>query len=125
MAYHVKVWSNRVAKVKIIKRSIIYCLMILGFLGITSSVMATRFQLKPAGDNLYGEIQVTTVQSDDEFSKIARRYDVGYYELVEANPEVDPDHLIPGTVLIIPTQFLLPPVHREGIVINLANMRLY
>jgi len=56
---------------------------------------------------------------------VARDYDVGYTELLEANPGVDPQHLRPGTVLVIPNQFVLPNAPRQGIVINLPEMRLY
>ncbi len=99
--------------------------MLLSLILVTTPAMALRFQLKPEGDDLYGEIQVASVQAGDDFSAMARRYDVGYYELAAANPEVDVEHLVPGTVLVIPSQFLLPHIVREGIVINLANMRLY
>jgi L,D-transpeptidase ErfK/SrfK len=107
------------------KKFIFYCLFLCGFLVIANAALASRFLLKPEGDDLYGEIQVASVQVGDDFAAIARRYDVGYYELVASNPEVDVDHPAPGTVLIMPTQFLLPHVPRHGIVINLASMRLF
>lgn len=101
------------------------CLLLSSLLGVMTPAMALRFELKPEGDDLYGEIQVASVQAGEDFSTVARRYDVGYYELAAANPEVDVEHLVPGTVLVIPSQFLLPHMKREGIMINLANMRLY
>ena len=90
-----------------------------------NSVFSIRLPLPPSGDDLVGQIQFTAVHEGDTFSAIAERYGVGYYQLVEANPAVDPDQLQPGTILIVPTQYLLPPVPKNGIVINLAAMRLY
>lgn len=89
------------------------------------SVWALKFPLPANHDDLFGRIQMTRVEPDDDFSSIARRYDVGYYELLEANPGVDTDTPNPGTVLIIPSQYLLPNVPRKGIVINLVAMRLF
>lgn len=91
----------------------------------TASSLALRFSLPEKGSDLFGKIQFASVQKGYSFAKIARQYDVGYFELVEANPEVDPNQLLPGTALIIPTQYLLPHVSRNGIIINLATMRLY
>lgn len=106
------------------KRGIVFsfCLMSLIF---ATSAFALRFPLLQKGHDLFGSIQVASVQAGDDFSAIAARYDVGYYELAAANPEVNPEHPMPGTVLIIPTQFLLPKMPQHDIVINLASMRLY
>lgn len=45
--------------------------------------------------------------------------------MVAANPGVDPWLPGVGTEVIIPTRFVLPPGPREGVVINLAEYRLY
>lgn len=85
------------------------------------------FDLPKPGYSLVGEIQTTQVISDDEdFSSIAEKYDIGYYEMYEANPGVNPDNPPIGTVLIIPTQYILPTeLKKNTIVINLVEMRLY
>jgi|WetSurMetagenome_2_1015567.scaffolds.fasta_scaffold64908_2 L,D-transpeptidase ErfK/SrfK len=73
-----------------------------------------------------GATQTATVREGEDFSDIAERYDVGYYELFEANPGVDPDNPQAGTILIVPTQYILPnELKPNTIVINLAEMRLY
>lgn len=56
---------------------------------------------------------------------IAKKYNVGFLALLQANPGVDPYVPRPGSVLTIPLQTLLPDAPREGIVINLAELRLY
>jgi L,D-transpeptidase ErfK/SrfK len=58
-------------------------------------------------------------------SDLARTYGLGYDELIAANPEVDP--WLPGenTPVLLPTQFVLPDVPREGVVLNIASKRLF
>lgn len=84
------------------------------------------FDLPKAGNDLVGEAKVTQVKHDEDFSDIAIRFDIGYYEVLEANPGINPDNPPTNTVLIIPTQYILPlELKRNTIVINLAEMRLY
>ncbi len=92
---------------------------------LISPVSALTFVLPPRGDSVVGSIQWTQALPADTFNKIGRRYDVGYFELVEANPTLDPMHLGPGTIIVIPSRFILPPGPRKGIVINLAELRIY
>lgn len=86
---------------------------------------AVNFDLPKGGNDVVGELKTGVVAPGDTFSTIARRYDVGYCELEEANPGVDPDNPPPGSVLIIPTQYILPDVPKKGLVINLVEMRMY
>lgn len=45
--------------------------------------------------------------------------------ILEANDTIAPVQPKPGTQVLIPSQMLLPDVPREGIVVNLAELRLY
>lgn len=89
------------------------------------SLSTHRFDLDASGSDLIGELRVTRVGHDDTFTDLARRFNVGYEELVRANPGVDPWLPGEGREVVLPTQHLLPNAPREGIVINLAAMRLY
>jgi L,D-transpeptidase ErfK/SrfK len=84
-----------------------------------------RFPLPPDGTDIVGNLQVATSRYEDTLADIARRYDLGYEEIVAANPGVDP--WLPGkdTQVVLPTQFVLPDGTREGLVLNLASMRLF
>ena len=62
---------------------------------------------------------------EDTFVHLARDYNLGFTELRAANPYVDPWLPGSGTDLILPTRHLLPDAPRNGIVINVADMRLY
>ena len=77
------------------------------------------------GSDIVGDVQVTIVRHDDTLHDVARRYDLGYEEIVAANPGVDPWLPGEGTQVVLPTQFVLPNGLREGLVLNLASMRLF
>lgn len=62
---------------------------------------------------------------EDTLLDLARRFSLGYVEMVAANPGTDPWIPGEGTEVVLPTVHLLPDAEREGVVINLADMRLY
>ncbi len=72
-----------------------------------------------------GEMIDYDARYEDTFVHLARDYNLGFTELRAANPYVDPWLPGRGTDLIMPTRHLLPDAAREGVVINLADMRLY
>lgn len=73
-----------------------------------------------------GGRQIYTIGTDDSLPEVARRYDIGYTAITAANPGVDPFIPEPGRRIVLPTEWILPDVPiRKGIVINLAEMRLY
>ena len=84
-----------------------------------------RFSLGAARVDIVGVVQRTTVGPDDTLPDIARRFNVGYEEMVRANPGVDPWLPGAGREVVVPTRFVLPDAPREGVVINVAAMRLY
>lgn len=57
--------------------------------------------------------------------EIARRAGIGFDNLLQANPGVDPWHLRIGQRLLLPKQTLLPAGITTGITVNLAELRLY
>ncbi len=89
------------------------------------AVSLHRFELPAEGSDLIGTVQVTRAEHEDTFVDLARRFNVGYEELVRSNPGVDPWLPGEGREIVLPTQHLLPNAPREGVVINLAAMRLY
>lgn len=102
-------------------RSLLICLFCL------SSVTAQAIEYpRPAPDSkLVGVMEYYQVNEGESMADIANQFDVGFLALMEANQGVDPFLPTPGTLLTIPTQLILPDVKREGIVINLAELRLY
>jgi L,D-transpeptidase ErfK/SrfK len=86
---------------------------------------ALSFSLAANGDSVVGAVQTATIQPGQDLHEIARQYDLGYDELLIANPDIRPNKIYRAKKIIIPTLFLLPSVTRQGIVINLAEERLY
>ena len=77
------------------------------------------------GSSVVGTTQVITAKYEDTFVKLARQYNLGFEEMKQANPDVDPWLPGEGTQIVLPTQFVLPSAPRQGVVINLPEMRLY
>ncbi|MEE4186286.1 MAG: L,D-transpeptidase family protein [Gammaproteobacteria bacterium] len=88
-------------------------------------IVSDRFLLDSAEQRVVGELQVINARAEDTFVDIARAYSLGFDELVEANPKVDPWLPGEGTPVVLPTRFILPDVPHEGIVINIAAKRLF
>ncbi len=57
--------------------------------------------------------------------EVAQHHQLDIGELRRANPELDGEVLPGGTLLSLPSGRLLPNVARDGIVVNLAESRLY
>jgi L,D-transpeptidase ErfK/SrfK len=74
---------------------------------------------------LTGQLRFHVARRDDTLVDLAVQYGVGYVEMLAANPGVDPWLPPPGKRLVVPDVHLVPPGPREGIVVNLAEMRLY
>ena len=87
---------------------------------------ATEYQLPADKGRVIGE-NVTYVVPDDgrSLEAIAAEYGIGLLAMLEANPGTDPYLPKPGSELIIPSQLILPDTPHQGIVINLAELRLF
>ncbi|MDB6092226.1 MAG: hypothetical protein JWN85_5010 [Gammaproteobacteria bacterium] len=87
-------------------------------------VATERFEVAPDED-VVGVVQVVTSSKEDTLTDIARRFNVGYEEILRANPKVDPWLPGAGKPIVVPTQFIIPNAPRTGVVINIAAMRLF
>ena len=83
------------------------------------------FVLADPAQSVVGELQAVRVGEGDTFSDLAREYGLGYDELVDANPGIDPWLPAPGTPVLLPTQYVLPAAPRRGLVLNIAAKRLF
>ena len=92
---------------------------------IPEPVATHRYEIDPERDDVVGLVQMVTADKEDTLSDIARRFNVGYEEIVRANPGVDPWLPGEGREIVVPSQFILPNAPREGVVINSAAMRLF
>ena len=94
-------------------------------LALPVAALAEQFELPPEGNDVVGAVAVITARADDTLLDIARRHGLGYEDIVRANPGVDT--WLPGeaTEVLLPSQYILPPGPREGVVLNLAEYRMY
>nr|WP_319534595.1 L,D-transpeptidase family protein [uncultured Vibrio sp.] len=86
---------------------------------------AKMYELPSDSSRVIGRIENHVVQDGETMANIAKLYDVGMLGLMAANKGVDPFLPQEGHVLTVPTQLILPDVPHQGIVINLAELRLY
>ncbi len=86
---------------------------------------AKMYELPNDSSRIIGRIENHVVQDGETMANIAKLYDVGMLALMAANKGVDPFLPQTGRVLTVPTQLILPDVPHQGIVINLAELRLY
>jgi len=77
------------------------------------------------GDDLIGIISTVETREEDTLLDLARDSDIGYVEIRAANPGIDPWLPGAGRKVVLPTAHLIPDAPRTGIVINLAELRLY
>ena len=92
---------------------------------VEEPISANHFVLESELQSVVGVPQIVFASDTDTLADLARTYGLGYDELIAANPDVDP--WLPGadTPVLLPTQFVLPDVPREGIVLNIASRRLF
>lgn len=74
---------------------------------------------------MIGEMRTYRVKKGEIFHDLAPRFGLGYTELLAANPGVDPWRPGVGREIVLPGAHLLPDAPREGLVLNLADQRLY
>ncbi|WP_346798568.1 L,D-transpeptidase family protein [Halomonas sp. Bachu 37] len=84
-----------------------------------------NFHLSEDSDVIGQHYTVTVKGEKETLIDIARRHNIGYEEIRMANPDVSLWVPGKGTEVVIPAQYLLPPGPREGVVVNLSELRLY
>jgi L,D-transpeptidase ErfK/SrfK len=92
---------------------------------LSPTVDAEVFQLPPAGNDVVGAITTVEARQDDSLIDIARRHGLGYEEIIRANPDVDSWLPGEGTIVVLPTRYVLPPGPRRGVILNIAEYRMY
>lgn len=93
----------------------------------SQSALAVSYPLPPEGSRLVGSpLTITIPQHNTQpLEAFAAQYGQGLSNMLEANPGVDVYLPKSGSTLVVPQQLILPATVRNGIVINVAEMRLY
>jgi L,D-transpeptidase ErfK/SrfK len=76
-------------------------------------------------DTVVGQVRPYRIRKGDTLIDLARYYDLGYNEIVEANPGIDPWVPPVGATILLPTEWVLPCCTYDGIVVNIPEMRLF
>jgi L,D-transpeptidase ErfK/SrfK len=86
---------------------------------------ASVFELPADGSAVIGADTTITAHYEDTLLDIARRYSLGYDEIIRANPGIDMWLPGEGRQILLPNRRILPPGPREGVIVSLPEHRLY
>jgi len=84
-----------------------------------------RGGIDPSANTVIGAFRDYTIREEDTLLDIARKYDLGYLELVILHPDIDPWVPPADKKMKVPTSWVLPIFYKRGIVINIPELRLY
>src|SRR5262245_26531072 len=76
-------------------------------------------------DTVVGARRTYRVRKRDTLLDVARYYDIGYDEILRANPGMDPWLPPVDATVIVPSEWVLPCCTYDGIVLNIPEMRLF
>jgi len=94
-------------------------------MALSAPSLATVYVLSSPAQTVLGEdLRIQTVYEDTLYD-LARRYSLGSDELIRVNAGLDPWIPGAGKTVLIPGRHILPSGPREGIVVNIAEHRLY
>ena len=85
-----------------------------GLLVLCQPVPADTLPLPSPGNDIVGELRVVLARQEDTLSDIARRYNLGYSEITDANPTVDPWLPGEGTPILLPPSSSCPTRHGKA-----------
>lgn len=98
---------------------IIFCILSCGL------AFSATYPMPKPGNDIIGENFTAKAQAGDTLGSLGLRYGMSLHEMLEANPDLKMStRLRKGQEVYVPAQFILPPF-RDGIVVNMAELRLY
>ncbi len=86
---------------------------------------ANVYALGNGADGVVGHAFYVKARYEDTLLDIGRHNGVGYDDMKYANPKLDMWLPGAGKEVLVPDEFVLPDAPRDGVVINLAEKRLY
>jgi L,D-transpeptidase ErfK/SrfK len=119
---------SRVIKQESRVRQILYLIscQLISQIVLAKTPIAEEFKL-PSNqlDSLVGEIHYTQVRNGQSLLDIARENDIGHDQIIAANRQLN--RWIPGagSWVLIPSAYILPTAPRNGLLLNLAELRIY
>jgi L,D-transpeptidase ErfK/SrfK len=92
---------------------------------IPAYAIATPQKGQAPPDTVIGQVRAYRVRKGDTLIDLARYYDLGYNEILDANPGIDPWVPPAGATILLPTEWVLPCCTYDGLVVNIPEMRLF
>jgi L,D-transpeptidase ErfK/SrfK len=99
--------------------------VVISLIAFIENAKAESWILPPRDIDIFGHVRTTIASRNETLLDIARQYDIGQTEILLANPGVDRWLPTDGAEVILPSRYILPQTDREGLVINLPEMRIY
>lgn len=91
---------------------------------LQSDIAKHEFDL--SGDQaLVGELAAVDTRENDTLPDVARHFGLGYNDITAANAGVSAWTPRANSRVLLPVQFILPDAPHKGIVLNVANMRMF
>ena len=100
-------------------------LIIVFSLAISNSVFAETFDRPSQHFGVIGSMRTVQSTYEDTLLDIARRSNIGQNQMERVNPGVDRWMPGEGTLITVPSHYVLPRAERKGVVLNLPEMRMY
>lgn len=105
--------------------NVAFFLTTLGFAGVVPMAFAQAYLLPPGDHDLVGRVYSELIDTEETLADVAREHNVGHDEIRLANPAVEFWLPATGTQVVLPKLHILPRARREGLVLNVPEMRLY
>ncbi len=92
-----------------------------------TKITAAHVEIPARGQlpGLIGEVQAHRIAKGETLLDVARDAGLGFQELQDANPALDEWVPTLGAEAVIPSRWIIPRSHYRGLVLNIAEMRLY
>lgn len=90
-----------------------------------SETIQTNSFVLSESDSVIGQIATVHSRKGETLPDIARHFGLGFNEIMRANKNLKVWRLTKASRVILPLEFILPNATHEGVVINVANMRLF
>jgi len=90
-----------------------------------TAAVADVYVLTSGEADLIGQNEILVIDHQETLADVARQYDIGHEEIRHANPEVEFWLPAKGDEVLLPKNNIIPDARRQGIVLNVPEMRLY
>lgn len=103
----------------------LWSLLAVAALAGSAPAQGATYDLPSDGSTVIGRTQLVVASAENTLLDLARHFDLGYEEMLLANPGVSVWLPAASVPLVVPGQLILPQAPWVGIVVNIPQHRLY